>query len=96
MTERLAGKVVLVTGGTSGIGEAIARRAEVGRALADELRANGGRALFVPTDVRVEADAQALVAAAVAEFGQCGEQRGHGDPSGPGAALPIDGGATAQ
>jgi NAD(P)-dependent dehydrogenase (short-subunit alcohol dehydrogenase family) len=84
VTERLAGKVVLVTGGTSGIGEAItrrvvaegaaavigARRAEVGQALADELRADGGRALFVPTDVRVEADAQALVAAAVAEFGR--------------------------
>ncbi|MFD9699920.1 SDR family NAD(P)-dependent oxidoreductase [Lentzea sp. NPDC059081] len=81
MTERLAGKVVLVTGGTSGIGEAVARRvvaegvavvvgarrAEAGRALVAEL---GERAVFVRADVTVEADAEALVAAAVRELGR--------------------------
>jgi len=84
MTERLAGKVILVTGGTSGIGEAVARRvvaegaavvvgarrADIGRTLVDQLLAGGGKAVFVPADVSIEADAQALVAAAVAEFGR--------------------------
>ncbi len=84
MTERLAGKVILVAGGTSGIGEAVAcrvvaegaavvvgaRRADVGRTLVGRLRAGGGKAVFVPADVSIEADAKALVAAAVAEFGR--------------------------
>ncbi|GAB3892599.1 hypothetical protein GCM10029964_067660 [Kibdelosporangium lantanae] len=84
MTERLAGKMILVTAGTFGIGEAVARRvvvegaavvigarrAGIGRPLVDRLRAGGAKAVFVPADVSVEADAEALVAVAVAEFGR--------------------------
>jgi NAD(P)-dependent dehydrogenase (short-subunit alcohol dehydrogenase family) len=78
---RLEGKVAIVTGATSGIGRRTAerfvaegalvalagRRAELGAALAAEL---GSQALFVPTDVSVEADVKALVAATVERWGR--------------------------
>lgn len=81
---RFEGKVVLVTGGTSGMGEAVARRvaAEGGSVvlgarredLGDEvvagIRAAGGTAEFVPTDVTVEADVARLVGTAVDRFGR--------------------------
>ena len=84
MSGRLELKVVLVTGGGTGIGRAVAgraaadgaavviggRRKDVGERAAAELRAGGGRALFVATDVTVEADVGRLVEAAVAEFGR--------------------------
>jgi NAD(P)-dependent dehydrogenase (short-subunit alcohol dehydrogenase family) len=84
MTARLQSKVVVVTGGSSGIGRAVAervaaegaavaigaRRAGVGDEVAAGIRAGGGRALFVAIDVTVEADVAALVRAAVAEFGR--------------------------
>jgi NAD(P)-dependent dehydrogenase (short-subunit alcohol dehydrogenase family) len=47
-----------------------ARRAEIGEALVGRPRSGGGKAVFVPADVSVEADAEALVAAAMAEFGR--------------------------
>lgn len=81
--DRLAGKVVLVTGGSSGIGRAVAervaaegaavvvgaRRPEPAEAVVAGIRAAGGRALFVSADVTVEADQAALVHAAVIEYG---------------------------
>ncbi|MEV6148298.1 SDR family oxidoreductase [Streptomyces sp. NPDC051992] len=73
------GRVVLVTGGTKGIGAAIAGAfldagAEVvvcGRTTPDALPSAGGReALFVPADVRDPAAASALVDTAVERFGR--------------------------
>ncbi|GAA2431498.1 SDR family oxidoreductase [Streptomyces pulveraceus] len=72
------GRVALVTGGTKGIGAAIAGAflgagAEVvvcGRTTPDALPSAGGReALFVPADVRDPAAASALVDTAVERFG---------------------------
>ncbi|MEV0226731.1 SDR family oxidoreductase [Streptomyces sp. NPDC050704] len=79
----LAGQVVMITGASSGIGEAaarlfaeegaavvlMARRAEQLRTLADEITADGGRALAVPGDVAVTADVRRVVEAAVKDFG---------------------------
>jgi NAD(P)-dependent dehydrogenase (short-subunit alcohol dehydrogenase family) len=79
----LEGRVGLVTGAASGIGAATVRLAaqegarvlladvavEAGEALAKEIRAAGGEALFVRTDVTVAAEVEALVARAVSEYG---------------------------
>jgi NAD(P)-dependent dehydrogenase (short-subunit alcohol dehydrogenase family) len=80
----LSNKVVLVMGSTSGIGRAAAklfvdrgaavvlggRRREEGEALAAELRARGGKAVFGVTDVTKRADNEALVALALSSFGK--------------------------
>jgi NAD(P)-dependent dehydrogenase (short-subunit alcohol dehydrogenase family) len=82
--KRLAGKVVLVTGATSGIGRAAAllfaqegarvviggRRQAEGEALAAEIKSRAGQAVFRSTDVSKRADADALVALAVSSFGR--------------------------
>jgi NAD(P)-dependent dehydrogenase (short-subunit alcohol dehydrogenase family) len=78
---RLEGKVAIITGATSGIGEATARRFAAegaclvlagrtvakGESLAREL---GPRALFQRADVVHEADVSALVDTALARFGR--------------------------
>ena len=78
---RLEGKVAIVTGGASGIGEASVRLfvregckvvvadrdVAAGERLAEEL---GSAALFQPTDVTSEADVKAAVDRAVAAFGR--------------------------
>ncbi|SDJ04584.1 SDR family NAD(P)-dependent oxidoreductase [Nonomuraea jiangxiensis] len=80
---QLAGKVALVTGATSGIGEAIARayaregasvvltgrRAELGESVADEIRANGGKAAFLAADLTAPGAPEAVVEAAAGAFG---------------------------
>ena len=80
---RLDGKVALVTGAARGIGAAIAsacaregaavavadRRDELGEAVAQEIAAAGGRALYVHLDITSEDEWGAAVARVCAEFG---------------------------
>lgn len=84
MTAPLAGRVGIVTGASSGIGAAIARelaaagmtvvlgarRPERLAQVADEIRARGGRADVVPTDMRDEAQVERLIATAAERHGQ--------------------------
>jgi NADP-dependent 3-hydroxy acid dehydrogenase YdfG len=79
----LQGKVVLITGASSGIGAAAARlfaregcsvvlaarRIERLEQLAGEIRAQGGQALAVPLDVSRAEQVEAAVQAALAAFG---------------------------
>lgn len=80
----LPDKVVLVSGGTQGVGAGIARaaarqgaivvvsgrRPEVGDALVAELEAAGARSLFVRTDVSDVAQARASVTSTVQKYGR--------------------------
>ncbi len=77
-------KVIVVTGGTSGIGEACTRhfadlgarvviasnQEDRGQALENELRAAGQDVRFVPVDVANEESVQALVRRAVDHYGR--------------------------
>lgn len=83
-TASLAGKVALVTGGSTGIGRATARAfaaagasvvlADVneaaGEALAQELRDAGQTAIFLRADVAQAGDVERLVSETVAQFGR--------------------------
>ncbi|WP_287876984.1 SDR family oxidoreductase [Aquitalea sp.] len=84
MSNNIAGKVVVITGASSGLGEATARhlsaqgavvalgarRLERIQALADELNRNGGKAIALATDVTKHEEVKALVDAAVQAFGR--------------------------
>lgn len=81
---RLAGKVAIVTGSSSGIGKAIAlrfgeegarvvvaaRRADLCERVAARIREGGGEAVAVPTDVTDEAQVERLIAETVRRFGR--------------------------
>jgi NAD(P)-dependent dehydrogenase (short-subunit alcohol dehydrogenase family) len=77
-------KVVLITGGSSGLGAATAlrfareganvaigaRRTEQSEAVVRQIECLGGQGLFIRTDVRQPADIEALVYGTVARFGR--------------------------
>ncbi len=80
----LDGKVAIVTGSTSGLGEATAlemaregasvvvvgRREDRGRAVAQTINDGGGQAIYVRTDVTVRGDVEAMVDETVRRFGR--------------------------
>jgi 3-oxoacyl-[acyl-carrier protein] reductase len=82
--KRLAGKVAIVTGSSSGIGKAIAlrfaeegarvvvaaRRHRLCRQVAAEIRRRGGAATAIQTDVAEEAQAERLIAETIREYGR--------------------------
>ncbi|MGH8446112.1 MAG: SDR family oxidoreductase [Solimonas sp.] len=84
MNPNIRNKVIVITGASSGLGEASARllakegarvvlgarRRERIDALAQEITQAGGQALAVATDVVKRADVQALVDAAVQKYGR--------------------------
>ncbi len=84
MSNNIEGKVVVITGASSGLGEATARmlsahgatvvlgarRVERIVALADELVRGGGQALALQTDVTRSEDVQRLVDGAVEKYGR--------------------------
>ena len=84
MSNNIEGKIVVITGASSGLGEATARmlsahgatvvlgarRVERIVALADELVRGGGQALALQTDVTRSEDVQRLVDGAVEKYGR--------------------------
>jgi len=84
MSYQIKGKVVVITGASSGIGEAIAltladngakvvlgaRRTAQLKTLADAINNKGGEAVFSETDVTCKDDLQRLVDFAVSEYGK--------------------------
>ena len=83
MADRLAGKVAVITGGNSGIGETtgqvfaregakvvlMARRQEQGEAVAQGIRDAGGEATFIRCDVGDDDSVQQAVAQAAEAYG---------------------------
>jgi NAD(P)-dependent dehydrogenase (short-subunit alcohol dehydrogenase family) len=105
VVSRLAGKVALVTGGASGIGEATVRlfvaegasvviadlQDERGGRVAGEL---GARAAYAHADVSREAEVQAAVEAAVRRYGRLDcifNNAGYGGVGGRIAEIPVEG-----
>jgi len=84
MTEQMSGKIAVVTGGTQGLGEAVARlfaargaaglvicgrNTARGETVAADISAGGCRAVFVQADLARVADCRRVIAAADTHFG---------------------------
>ena len=83
MVGRLQGKVALITGGTSGIGEATARlfaregaqiaitgrRIELGERIVSEIRSLGAEAIFIAADVTRPEDCRRTIQETLAAYG---------------------------
>ena len=85
LSENISGKVVVITGASSGLGESTARllaakganvvlgarREESLNKIAEEINKQGnGKAVYLKTDVTVKSDVQALINKAISEFGK--------------------------
>jgi NAD(P)-dependent dehydrogenase (short-subunit alcohol dehydrogenase family) len=83
MVDKFESKVVLITGGNSGIGQATAlafakkgakvvvsaRRVSEGNATVAMIKETGGEAYFVQTDVSKTTEVEAMVAACISKYG---------------------------
>ncbi|HET7378113.1 MAG TPA: SDR family oxidoreductase [Anaerolineae bacterium] len=84
MRTRLLGKTALITGGTSGIGEATARvfaaesakvaimgrRRELGERVISQIRQSGGEAIYIESDVTRSIDCSRAIDETLAAFGR--------------------------
>lgn len=97
----IKGKVVVITGGTGILGKAIAkylalegaktvilgRRAEAGNAIVEEIKAAGGEAMFLTTDVMNQAVLEQNLADIVAAYGRVDSLLNAAGGNMPGATI---------
>ena len=97
---KLNGKAAIITGATTGIGEAsallfgregaqvtIAGRGDAGAKVAESIRVAGGDALFVRTDVSRSADISALFDAHMKRYGRLDILFNNASYEGPGTSV---------
>ena len=101
----IKGKVVVITGGTGILGKAIAkylalegakvvilgRRAEAGKAIVDDIKAAGGEAMFLVTDVMKQDVLEQNLADIVAAYGRVDSLLNAAGGNMPGATIAPDG-----
>ena len=101
---RVAGKVAIVTGGASGIGEATAKRlaqegavvvvADIdgvnGKRVADEIVASGDKASFIRTDLSETEEIKGMIGGAEEEYGRIDILHNNGIAFQHGSATELD------
>lgn len=101
----ITGKVVVITGGTGVLGKAIAayladegakvvilgRRVEAGNAIVEEIKAAGGEAMFLATDVMKREVLEQNLADIVAAYGRVDSLLNAAGGNMPGATIAPDG-----